>query len=146
VRDIAAQLRPFRNLKTGQIKAALLWGNPKTNDCGVFLDVQCIEVCKKNHNGISIKYACTPTGVWASDSDVQCNGWGYGSPVSVWNSIQYDSASEAVWGEFNCLSECNQLMNDRDGVKYMAELERKILDEFGPVGAIAEPLQMELAL
>jgi len=62
------------------------------------------------------------------------------------NPVRKGRAHYAVWGEFNCLRECNQLMNDRDGVKYMAELEQKILDEFGPVGAVAEPVQMELAL
>jgi len=144
VRDISTELDKIRNKPTSTDKAAKLWGYPNINAYGVFQDVQTVEVRGKWFQGIRIHYAVTPSGVWGVSSSVGCSLWGAGSSVSVWGRYQYDTAIEAVRGKLEYLKNWKQLAEDRDGAKYLEQIEQIIAAEFGQDVAAVE--QMELAL
>lgn len=79
-------------------EVAALWGIARQHDCinasGVFIPYDRIE-CRAGRCSAEIRFASSPSGLWAMDTSYMTVTCGGGSSPSVWNGVAFLSEDDA---------------------------------------------------
>ncbi|MCV0370221.1 hypothetical protein [Filomicrobium sp.] len=77
---------------------AALWGIGPEHDCindaGVFMPYQSIDL-RAGRCSAEIRYAASPSGLWAMDTSHMTATSGNGSSPSIWNRVAFESEDDA---------------------------------------------------
>ena len=107
---------------------AALWGIAPQHDCindsGVFIPYERIE-CRAGRCSAKIRYASSPSGLWAMDTSYMTATCGGGSSPSVWNGIAFLSEDDAKAAGIQALIEL--FRNIADAGKSEAADARKLI-------------------